>query len=187
MSSVDLREFDHDKVAIMDARMWRSYYNHKYISLFWQLLKLLKEQLMLGWVHTIRLAYYSAWAAADFRINRRNIDENRIVKNLTKFFKVISIHSLQQFDYVKAAQLELDWWITHRKAYKVTPELIKSLARAAAIIYGVDSAKLMTYAKYRAEAMILPRHDSDKVNKTDWTEVEILLKKSWASLHEAVR
>lgn len=168
--------------------MWRAYYNHQFFKLFWLLLKIIKSQLGLGWAKTVRLAYYSGWAAADYRINRKKINEERILKNITKYYKLISDNSLQPFDYKKVAKLELAWWEIHRRSYRSSKELEQSLALAAATMYRADVKKFMPYAHYRAEAMILPRHKGDsKENIIDWPKIEELTITSWHELHQAVQ
>jgi hypothetical protein len=189
MAKIDLRNFDPEKVGKLDADMWRAYYNHKFIKLVWRLVLLIKYQLGLNWLLSIRLAYYSGWAAADYRIHKKRGTNNaRILRNLTKFYRSISTNNIRPFDYKKAAELELAWWEIHRKSYENNPALEKALADGAAAIYNVDPAKLQTYAHFRAEAMILPRHEGrDPDNQTDWRQVTDLTIKSWRALHAAVQ
>ncbi len=62
-----------------------------------------------------------------------------------------------------------------------------ALAETQAVIYKIKPQKLMSYARFRAEAMILPSHEADsKVNKTDWEKIEWLTIKSWQALFDAV-
>ncbi len=189
MAKTDLKQFDYKKVAQLDSDMWRAYYNHQFFKLFWQLTRLIKTQLGFDWLPSIRLACYSAWAAAYYRIKkRRGVNNARVLKNLTKFYKLISRNSVEAFDYKKAAELELEWWDIHRRSTKNNPALEQSLADGAAAIYNVPSSALAEYAHYRAEAMILPRHEGDRQNvPTDWRKTTDLLIKSWHALHAAVQ
>jgi hypothetical protein len=186
MQKADLKQFDYKEVGKIDAEMWRSYYNRQFLKLFWQLLKLTKNQLGLNWWITLRIAFYAGWAAADYRINRKNVNQDRVRNNLIKFYKVVSGHVIEPFDHVKAGEFELAWWDIHRSSYKNNPKLERSLAEAAAAMYNISPNKLKEYAHYRAIAMILPRHVGDKKNETDWHEVRALLVKSWRSLHSVV-
>lgn len=185
----DIAQFDPTNVAKIDAAMWRSYYNHQFYKLFWQLLTLIKAQLGLSWLVTIRLAYYSAWAAADYRIRKHTgVNHSRVLANLTKFYELISRHSVKRFDYKRAAELELAWWDVHRSSTTNNKVLEQSLANNMAAIYNVAPEKLADYAHYRAEAMILPRHEGDdQPVATDWDNVESLLIKAWASLYSAIQ
>lgn len=189
MAKTDLRQFDPERVGQLDADMWQAYYNHQFFKLFRLMLLLLKNQLGLSWPQTIRVAYYASWAAADYRIHKHSGTNNRrILKNLTKFYRVISDHNVAPFHYKKAAELELAWWEVHRRSHTNNPALEQSLAEGSAAIYGVDSARLKDHAHYRAEAMILPRHEGDSVaNQTDWPKITELTIKSWRALHEAVQ
>jgi len=187
MAKVNLRQFDYAKVAQIDSAMWQSYYNHKFYKLFWQMLLLLKNQLGLGWFKTVRLAFYSAWAAADYRIHRGNTNNTRIENNLIKFYKLISDNATEQFDYKKAGQLEVVWWEIHRASSKSNEQLKKSLAAAVAAMFNENPNKMDKYARYRAEAMFLPAHTSDKVSKTNWVMVGELLEKSWHELFISIQ
>lgn len=189
MERTDLRQFDYKKVGQLDADMWRAYYNHQFFKLFRQLIMLIRTQIRLGWLLTFRLAYYSAWAAADYRIHKqKGVNNQRVLHNLTKFYGLVAEHSSEPFDYRKAASLELAWWDVHRKSTANNQALEKSLADAAAAIYNVSPDVLKDYAYYRAEAMILPRHEGDSaVNKTDWAKITELTILSWQALHQAVQ
>lgn len=189
MKAVNLRELDYEKVAKYDADMWRSYYNHQFFKLFFQLAQLIRYQLHIGRFSSVRLAFYAGWAAADYRIHKKKgIDSARVLKNLTHFYRIISDKADEPFDYKKAAELELAWWEVHRRSYQNNPALEQSLADGAAVIYNVPAEKLKEYAHYRAEAMILPRHEGDEQKvPTDWDEVERLLVKAWGSLFRAVQ
>lgn len=186
MKKADLTKFDYQKVGKQDADMWRAYYNHQFFKLFWRLLAIIKSQLGLTWFKTIRIAYYAGWAAADYRINRKNVNQKRILKNLVKYCKLISDNSVQPFDYQKAAELELRWWNVHRKSTQNNKALEEAIAAAAAITYNADPKKFMKYGHYRAEAMILPRHHGDsKDNIIEWQKIYELTIKSWQELHKA--
>lgn len=189
MANTDLTQFDYKKVGQLDAAMWRSYYKHEFIKLFGQLVLLTRYQVRLNWLLTIRLAFHAAWAAADYRIHKQSgVNQQRVLKNLTRFYGLISRHSVERFDYIKAAELELAWWDVHRTSYHNHPALEKSLADAAATIFKVDPAKLTEYAHYRAEAMILPRHERESPeNPTDWPKIEAMTIRAWGALHAAVQ
>ena len=189
MPKTNLREFDYKKVARLDADMWRAYYNHQFFRLFLLLMRLIKTHLGFGWPLTLRLAYYSAWAATYYRIKRHSgINNARVLGNLVKFYGLISRNSVNAFDYTKVAELELAWWDIHRRSIQNNKRLEEALAKSAAATYNVPARMLAEYAHYRAEAMILPRHEGDKqAVPTDWEHVTRLLTKAWEALNSAVR
>jgi hypothetical protein len=188
MAKSDLRQFDYEKVAGLDTDMWRSYYNHQFLKMFVQLLQVMRTQLRLNWFLTFRLALYSGWAAADYRLQKGREDYPRVQKNLVKFYKIISDNCTEPFDYQKAAELELEWWDIHRYPSRYKKNLEQSLADTQAAIYHTRPTKFKEYAHSRAVAMLLPNHEGDKQeNPPDWDEIHKLVLKSWQSLHTAIQ
>jgi hypothetical protein len=156
--------------------------------MFILLLKTMRSQLHLNWWLTLRLAFYSGVAATDYRINKYRENFPRVEKNLIKFYKTISDHCTEPFDYEKAANLELEWWNIHRYPGKYKKSLEESLADAASAMYNTDPTTLKTYAKYRGRAMLLPNHEGDKQsNPPDYGQIKDMCVKSWTSLHNSVQ
>lgn len=176
-------------MAQLDSDMWRAYYNHQFFKLFLLLIQLMKTQFRFNWFVTLRLAYYSGVAAAYYRIKKhRGVDNDRVLKKLVQFYRLISKNATETFNYREAAKLELAWWDIHRRSYKNNKELEQSLADGMAAIYNIPASKLGEYAHYRAEAMILPRHEGDgQPVPTDWDMVTDMLVQAWGQLHEAVQ
>ncbi len=56
MKKADLKDFDGQKVGELDADMWQAYYNHRFFRLLQLLYLLVKEQLGLGRLVTLRCA-----------------------------------------------------------------------------------------------------------------------------------
>jgi hypothetical protein len=188
MAKKDLREFDPERMAAYDAKMWRVYYDHQFGRLLVLLMRLIQLQFGLSHIRSLRVAYYGALAAGDFRrnIGRENLE--RVTRSLAKMFRIVSDHALQPFDYRKAAELELEWWMVHRypKRYSIT--LGEAVANAMAAIYDMPSAPFTHYGNARAEAMELRdvAADVDK-REPDWKKIESILVDSYTLLHEAVQ
>lgn len=189
MAKSDLTKFNYEKMARLDSDMWRAYYNHQFFKLFLLLVQLMKTQFRFNWLITLRLAYYSGVAAAYYRIKKhKGVKNDLVLKKLVQFYELISKNATESFDYEEAAKFELAWWDIHRRSYKNNTELEQSLADGMAAIYNIPASKLKEYAHYRAEAMILPRHEGDsQPTPTDWDEVNSMLVKAWGSLHAAVQ
>lgn len=167
--------------------MWQAYYRHQFIKIFFLLLRLTHEFFGLRYWLAIKASYYVASAIADFRIHKGNENLHRVRGKLEKFFKTISQNSLEKFDYKKAAELELNWWMIDRypKNYEVTRE--EALANAIAKVYKVTPARLREYADYRGEAMVVQDKAEQSKQETDWQKIEYLLRKSFNSLYENTR
>jgi hypothetical protein len=184
----DLREFDPERMAAFDAVMWKVYYDHQFGRLLFLLMRLIQLQFGLSHIRSLRVAYYGAVAAADFRVKMGHENRQRVVRRLSKMYRIVSDHAVKPFDYQKAAELELEWWMVHRypRDYQIT--LAESLANAMAVVFDVPPSRLMTYAHGRADAMIL-RDAVEALNgqPPDWQKIEAMLVKSYRSLHKAVQ
>ncbi len=137
-------------------------------------------------MHAIQAAWYSAFAAIDFRINKDKENQERLLKRLTCFFKIMSKYSADAFDYNKAAELELRWWLVDRYPGRYTTSREDALAEAMGVVYRVKPRSLEKYAQYRRAAMVLYDKAEDEHKQVDWKEIGSLLKMSFQSLHVAV-
>lgn len=188
MSKKNLRQLDYQKVAKLDSDMWRAYYDHRFLKLFLLLVQLMHAQFQFGWFLALKAAYYSGFAATDYRINRGHEPYARVERHITKFYKAISDHATEPFDYRKAAKLELEWWNIHRYPKKYEKTLEASLAECMATIYSGNQKDFIEYAHYRAEAMVL-RDEAGDVKKIepDWQKIESLLLGSWKVMLQAAQ
>ena len=188
MGQVNLRQFDYVALAKYDAEMWRTYYNHQFLKMAVLLFKMGRQQFKLSPLTTLRLSFYAGWAATDYRLRKGHENNYRVLKNLTKFYKLISARTLESFDYKRAAQTELQWWNIHRYPKKYKKSLSQALAESAAVIYKVPVSSLSGYARYRAQAMLIPGHQGDdQPNPPDYEQITKLLIKAWRSLHQAAQ
>jgi len=186
MKLKNLKNFNPKKVAKTETQMWQAYYRHNFFKLFILLLRLTHGEFQLSYFRTFKMAYYGAFAAISFRVNRGKENKKLILKKLTKLFKDISDCSLHKFDYQKAARLELDWWLIDRypKLYKTTRR--EALSDAMSTMWNINSKKLEKYAEYRAQAMEL-QDEAEKDNKeADWDKVNSLLLISFQSLYDSI-
>ncbi len=186
MSKKDLKSFNPDKVAEIELKMWKAYYGHNFLKLFFLLIQLVHRSFHIGYILSARVTYYAAFAAADFRMNKGEENKERILKNLVKFYGIVSRHITQPFDYKKVAELELEWWMVDRypDRYKTSRE--SALALEMATIYNVDVSKLAEYAQYRAKAMVLYDEAISMEQEVDWDAIGSLLQTAFRSLYQNI-
>ena len=188
MRKTDLRQFDYQKVAQLDCRIWQAYYAHNFFKMFYLTIKLLKTQLGLNLFLTLKLAYDFSLASAEYRLNKNHLKSDRALKHLTKFYRTISKHSSEPYDYKKAAQAELDWWNIQRYEPKNQKGLALGLAKVFAIVYKTSPQELLPYGQYRTEALALKnKYMHQQKVAVEWPEIEKLLIKSWQSLYKAIQ
>jgi hypothetical protein len=187
---VDIRVFDADEVARLETAMWRSYYDRRRLPLFAQLVALLRGQFHLQPLRAVTLAGLAARAAAVFQVGASHDDYRRALPYLERFSAGIRAVSEVPFDAVRAARLELEWWIVHREVEDHPPgELERALADLAAELYQVPAERLGLHAARRAEAMTIRDRTSRRavgVLEDDWHRIEAVLWVAWKSLSDEV-
>ena len=187
MKLKDLKEFNYEQVGKIETKMWIAYYRHNFLRLFFLLIHLIREQFGMNYFKAFIAGYYSASAAIIFRLGRGKENKEKIVKNLINIHKILSDNALEKFDYVKAGELEFEWWMIDRypERYQVTRR--DALKNSMACVFNVESNKLGEYANYRAEAMELQdTAEAENKKEADWSKVQSLLILSYKSLYETL-
>lgn len=185
----DLRRFDADEVARLDAAMWRSYYDRDRLRLFLQLGELLGRQYGFRFWRRQLTAFYAAKGAFVFKNGRERTDYEKAMPDIERFFAAVRDSGSNDFDPHRAAELEVEWWIVHRERRRYSEDdLARALANAAAEIYRVQPELLYDYGRFRAQAMRIrdEQGESGGLIEDDWARIEELLERSWHSLHDAV-
>jgi len=177
----DLRDFDPHEVARLETAMWRSYYDHKTVSLFAQLATLLRRQFDLPFWRSCLAAYYAARSAVVFQRGNARADYLLALPAVENYYSEIQRASTTPFDVRKVSELEVEWWIVHRERDGHAPgDLARALAELQSAIYGRPPADFAAHARWRAEAMLLRDAGGN------WERIADLLDRSWVSLHDVV-
>jgi hypothetical protein len=187
---VDIRHFNAEEVARLDAAMWRSYYDRQPRRLFFQLAELMRDQFQFPIFRSNRVALSAARAAFIFKDGHNRDDYEKALPDLTDYFQQIHDISATSFDVEHAAELELEWWIVHRERdTRREGDLARALAEAAAELYQVSPDKLAEYGHYRAAAMTIrdTKAVAGGVTEDDWHEIQTDLLIAWQSLWKAVQ
>lgn len=184
-----LKDFDPHVVARLETEMWRSYYDHHSVQLFFELVRLLRRQYHLSITRSSIAAYYAAHAAVVFQRGKDRPDYERALPDLVSYYSLIRAGSDSPFGVRRVAQLELEWWIIHRQRARHAPgDLAASLAALQAEIYGEPAERFREHGQARADAMILrdERAESGRVSNVDWNRINDLLDRSWSSLKSVI-
>ncbi len=186
---VDIRHFNAEEVARLDAAMWRSYYDRQPRRLFFQLAELMRDQFHFPIFRSNRVAL-SARAAFIFKDGHNRSDYEKALPDLADYFQQIHDISATSFDVERAAELELEWWIVHRERdTHHEGDLARAAAGAAAELYQVSPDKLAEYGQYRAAAMTIrdTKAAAGGVTEDDWHEIQTDLLIAWQSLSKAIQ
>ena len=182
-----LRDFDARAVARLDTEMWRSYYEHKRVKLFWQLSRLMREQFHAPFWRSFGMAYRAAKAATVFQDGRNRRDYVLALPHLEKYFHQIGMLSMETFDGGSVAANELEWWIIRRDPAYRPAEWEKYLAAVSAEMYSMPAEQFAEYARLRVEAMVLRDSLGQEITEADWVRIGTKLEEAWGSMYQAVR
>ncbi len=150
-----IRNFDPHKVAHYEKENYVAYYQRDWLKLLRVSVGLVKESFALSLLQ----AFYGAYLIARAEIAFAPFPDNDLPKTeayVKRFYQFIKNVHNEDFDVERAAQLEVNWWIVHRKLF-ANPDnqgLVEALANLYTEAYGVASAKLQDAARLRALGML---------------------------------
>lgn len=188
-ASESLWDFDPVVVSRLETAMWRSYYEHRSVALYRDLVRTLREEDHLTFWSANLAAYRAAKAAVVFQRGTARADYEKALPDLTRYYGEIRRFSANPFDVRRAAELELEWWIVHRqRTLHAAGDLERALADLQAEIYRQPSEGFLPHAKARAEAMRIRDNSAAGVGTTeaDWRKIDTLLRESWTTLKREV-
>lgn len=178
-----MRDFDPDRLANLELRMWQAYYRKENVRLYALLTATLREQFHYSWVTAARAAYHFARAAAAFADMHDRYE--RVLPELERGYAIARDWTDASFAPDTVARDELAWWTARRDRATSDPHHVGELmARLYADFYGVPRARVVEAALLRAQAGDLRDRGGEAAN---WRVVSELLAESYRSLRVALR
>lgn len=150
-----LRNFNPSAVARYEKENWVAYYQKRWLKLLRVSVAMVKETFSLSFLQALYGAYLVARAeiaAAPFPDNDVPLAE----AYMRRFYGLIKkIHHLD-LDVEKAARLEVNWWVVHRRLFGQTEnnELIEALTNLYITAFQAEPEQARTAAYHRAQAMV---------------------------------
>jgi hypothetical protein len=177
-----MRQFEPDRLASLEVRMWQAYYAKERVRLFQLLVTLLREQYHYSWAAAARQAFHLARAAATFGDLRGNYDV--VLPDLEAAYSQVRSWTDAAFDPRAVARAELAWWEARRIPGRNSPEHIGQLiAEEYALLYETSPERMAEAARLRAAAAALRDASADA---PDWTTIARLLQQSYRELRLAL-
>jgi len=181
-----LREFDAQRVARLETRMWRSYYEHRYAALLADLYSLSRDEYGFSPADSLAIAWYAARAAQAFQPTRSRAEAQVALPLLEHYYGVLRARGGETFDVQEAARTELDWWQLRREN-SVPAEYGSVIASTSQIVFHADNADLRRAGLLRAEMMTFrDEHREGAMQEADWTHIEQELARSYQALHAGI-
>lgn len=188
------RQFDPDRVALIELRAWKAYYRRQPLRLFALLLKANRQQARASWPRAFVAAFFLARGAV--RFGRSTSDYDRLVPDVARGYRWLGLPA--EVDADEVARRELRWWAVRRGmgpaagnvAGNPAGEAITALYSA---LYRVPERSVAEAGELRGRAAGVRDHGAaaDPDGPTGaggayWPEVARLLRKSYRSLHAAL-
>jgi len=150
-----MRRFNPRRVAHLEKENYVAYYQKDWLKLLRVSVGLVKESFGLNAWQAVYGAYLVARAEIAFAPFPDN-DIPRTQAYMRRFYQFIRQVHHEAFDVEQAAQLEVNWWIVHRKLFgnPDNRELVEALADAYAVAYGVKPELVLEAACHRAQGML---------------------------------
>jgi hypothetical protein len=177
-----LREFDGDRLASLEIRMWQAYYGKERARLFGLLVTLLHEQYHFSWAAAAVQGFHLARAAATFAELKDHYDV--VLPDLEAAYARVRAWTGSTFDVPAVARAELAWWEARRIPGRNDVEQVGRLIAAEyALLYESSPEAMAAPALLRAQAAALRDAHADN---PDWSAIARLLQQSYRELRLAL-
>ena len=185
-----MRQFDPRRLAHYEKENYVAYYQKDWLKLLRVSVGLVKESFGLS----LWQAMYAAYLVARAEIAFAPFPENDVPKAeayMRRFYQFIKNIHREDFDVTRAAALEVNWWVVHRKLFgnSENQELVDTLKNLYAEAYGVEPAKVEEAASLRAKGMLysdLWVNAGKPANSPLLAQEEEALYRSYLSLKSAI-
>ena len=174
----DMAAFEPAAMGRIEARMWRRYYEGRWLQLGCGALDAACGQYGFSWWDGTRLALDAVRAAAAFRVRQ---DDPICLPALTHYYGIVHQAAPVRFSPVDAARLELRWWSERREDVQPSDYAV-TVARLTAMLYGLPTEAALPSAQGRVDAMVYRDARGSRMTDADWQEVERLLVAAYADL-----
>ena len=184
-------DFDADRLASLETRMWKAYYRRQPARLFGLLVLALREQGKASWPRALAAAVLLTKAAAGFA--RSTGEYDRFAADIERGYRVLGLPA--QIDLGEVARWELRWWVVRREiGLAAGAEAGDAIARLYAAFYQLPLQRVAEAGRLRGLAAELrdrgANDDPDGPRGSGhayWPEVASVLRDSYRSLARAVR
>jgi hypothetical protein len=174
-----IRQFEPDRLADLELRMWQAYYAKENVRLFGLLVAMLREQYHYPWATAAREGFHLARAAATFGNLRGNYDV--VIPDLEAAYGTARSWLGAGFDPAVVARAELAWWVARRIPGQNDPAQVGALiADQYAMLYEAPRPAVERSALLRAQAAALRDAQAER---PDWTTIGGMLRDSYRDLH----
>jgi hypothetical protein len=184
-------DFEPDRLAALELRMWKAYYRRQPLRLFGLLVRTLQEQGRASWPRSVWAALWLTKAAVAFA--RAKGDYERYAPAIARGYRALGLPP--SVDLNAVGHWELRWWVVRREeGLDAGAAAGDAIANLYAAFYGVPREAVAEAGRLRGLASEVRDRgaaaDPDGprgAGRAYWPEVARLLNASYRSLSAAVR
>jgi hypothetical protein len=184
------RDFDPDRLATLELRMWKAYYRRQPARRMALLVQANREQAGVSWPRAVAAAFVLARAAAGFGRSRGDYD--RFLPDVVRGYRLLGLP--ETVDAEAVARRELRWWVVRREIGPAAGEAAGDvIADLYAGLYGVPRADVAEAGRLRGLAAEVRDRGAEAdpdgptgPGRAYWPEVARLLRASYRSLSAAL-
>ncbi|MBA2372861.1 MAG: hypothetical protein H0V74_01480 [Chloroflexi bacterium] len=183
-------DFDPDRLAALETRMWKAYYRGQPARLFGLLVLGLREQARASWPRALGASLLLSRAAAGFA--RSSGDYERFAPTIGRGYRLLGLPD--DVDAQEVARHELRWWVVRREIGLAAGSAAgDSISDLYAAFYRVPRGWVAEAGQLRGlAAEVRDRGANDDPDgsrgpgQAYWPEVARLLRESYRSLKNAL-
>ncbi|MEP6639224.1 MAG: hypothetical protein ABJC39_07720 [Chloroflexota bacterium] len=180
-------DFDPDRLARLETRMWKAYYRRRPARLFGLLVQAIHEQARVSWARALAASLLLTKAAAGFA--RATGDYERFAPDIGRAYRLLGLPA--HVDAEAVARHELRWWVVRREIGLAAGAAAgESITDLYAALYDIPRERAAEAGRLRGlAAEVRDRGATDDpygsrgAGAAYWPEVARLLRESYRSLH----
>lgn len=184
------RDFEPDRLAVLELRMWKAYYRRQPLRLFGWLILAMREQAGVSWPRALAASVFLTRAAARFA--RASGDYERFAPDVARGYRLLGLPG--HVDAAEVARRELRWWVVRREIGLAAGEAAgDAITRLYSELYDLPEERVAVAGRLRGQAAeVRDRGANDDPDgstgpgRAYWPEVARLLRDSYRSLKAAV-
>jgi hypothetical protein len=175
-----------ERLAELEGGGWRAYYDRNWLRLITLMVQLNQEEFHIPFPLSVVAAFHvaqgsRAWAPVDN-------DPAEVRRHFVRYYRMARRWSGLQFDPHRAAKLEIDYWIEHRRLSGKPDKtaFVEAMTALHAELFGLPPNRLRTSAEWRVRAnntvdLITSGTSSDP--EADWAKLEEELRRCYESIN----
>ncbi|HPO12517.1 MAG TPA: hypothetical protein PLI09_03660 [Candidatus Hydrogenedentes bacterium] len=177
-------DFDPQKVAASETRMWKFYYTGQGEDLGWEMVSIMREQMGVSFLTAAAVVEPMARGTMIFARAEGNY-ETTVLPKLEEAYANLAKACNTNWDARELAKAELDWWEARRSPDTYDPAIVGAkIAHLYALLYGQTNPQIERAGLLRAQAAAL--RDEGGPN-ADWPAIEQMLVESYTTLRDGIQ